>query len=98
MIFVWQASWKPHLSREQSDGALARRAKWKYPNTMKVLGEYWLADSNPAVISIFEAGDYSPIMELSLTWGDVFDITCTPATTPEEGLKIGPEILSRRSV
>jgi hypothetical protein len=48
------------------------------------------------VVSIFEASDYEPIMEIDFTWNDVFDITIVPATTPEVGLKIGPQILQRR--
>jgi hypothetical protein len=39
MIYVWLASWKPGLSREQMDGALVRRASWSYPEGMTVLGE-----------------------------------------------------------
>jgi hypothetical protein len=96
MIYVWTASWKPGLSREQADGALMRRAQWQYPEGVKVHGEYWLASSSPAVVSIFEADTYAPIMELGMTWGDVFDITCTPAITPQEGLRQGPEIMQRR--
>ena len=96
MIYVWQASMKSGLSREQMDGALTRRASWSYPEGMNVLGEYWLGGHRPAVISIFEADDFSPIMELALTWGDVFEIVCEPACTPEQGLQWGPSILERR--
>jgi hypothetical protein len=96
MIYLWQASWKPGLSREQMDGALMRRASWAYPDGVGVLGEYWLGGHRPAVISVFETDDYSAIMELSLTWGDVFEIACEPACTPEQGLEWGPAILQRR--
>ena len=50
----------------------------------------------PAVVSIFETEDYSAIMELGLTWGDVFEIACEPACTPEQGLQWGLAILERR--
>ena len=96
MLYVMVLNWKPGLSREQMDGALMRRSKWQYPKDAKVVGEYWLGASSPAVVSIFEATDYEPILEITLTWGDMFDITVMPATTPEVGLRLGPQILQRR--
>ena len=96
MIYVWRASWKPNLTREQMDGALLRRAGWSYPEGVRQLGEYRLAGSDPAVVSIFEADSYEPIMEISLTWADVFTIACEPACTSEQGLAWGPAILERR--
>ena len=96
MLYVMVLNWKPGVSREQMDGALARRATWQYPKGAKVVGEYWLAASSPAVVSIFEASDFEPILEIELTWGDVFDITVLPATTPEVGLRLGQQILQRR--
>jgi hypothetical protein len=41
------------------------------------------------VVSIFEADDFRPIMELEFTWGDAFEISCDPACTPEQGLEWG---------
>jgi hypothetical protein len=96
VIYVWQASWKPGLSREQMDGALVRRAGWSYPEGVKVLGEYWLGSNRPSVLSIFEADDFRPIMEMEFTWGDVFEISCDAACTPEQGLEWGPAIIQRR--
>gem|GEM_PF-416766 len=96
MLYVMLLSWKPGLGRDQMDRALTRRSQWQYPRGVSLLGEYWLAASSPAVLSVFQASDYGPIFEISLTWGDVFDITVVPATTPEEGLRMGAEILQRR--
>ncbi|MBV9049092.1 MAG: hypothetical protein JOY58_12525, partial [Solirubrobacterales bacterium] len=62
MIYVWRASWKPGLSREQMDGALIRRASWSYPEGLNALAEYWLSGSSPVVISIFETDEYGPIL------------------------------------
>lgn len=95
MIYAWTASWRPNITRQESDAALMRRSTWEYPKGIKVLGEYWLSGS-PAVILIFEADNYLAIMELGMTWGDVFEIVCTPATTPEDGLRFGAEIMGRR--
>ena len=95
MLYVWTANFRSNVSREQSDAALMRRAGWQYPSGIKVLGEYWLGGS-PTVIVIFETDSYEPIMELGMTWGDVFEIECKPAVTAEDGLRIGPEVMARR--
>ena len=95
MRYIWQATWKAGVTREQGDAALMRRAGWSYPQGMSVTGEYWLMGT-PTVILIFETSEIEPIFELDLTWGDVFDTTTSPVLTPEEGLRIGPEIVSRR--
>lgn len=95
MVYVMLANWKSGLSREQQDGALMRRAQWEYPSGVQLKGEYWPASTAPAVISIFEADGFSPLQEISLVWGDVFDITILPATTPEDGLRSGQEIMQR---
>ena len=90
-------SWRSGLTREQRDEALIRRSQWEYPAGMKVVGEYWLSSGSPTVLSIVEADDFEPILEIGMTWGDVFEINTTPATTPEEGLQMGQRIMERRS-
>jgi hypothetical protein len=40
-------------------------------------------------------GDFAPLMEIDMTWGDVFVMTTHPAISAEEGLKIGPEVMAR---
>ncbi len=96
MLYVWQATWKPSITREQQDAALERRSTFTFPEGLSVHGEYWL-QGTPSVIVVFATDDVAPIFEMGLAWGDVFDITVTPAITPEEGLRIGPEIIGRRS-
>jgi hypothetical protein len=96
MVCVILLNWKAGVSGEQMDHALARRAAWQYPQGTKVLGEYWLPGASPAVVSIVDVSSYEPLLEIGLTWGDVFDIAVSPATTAEEGLKLGPQILHRR--
>jgi len=32
-------------------------------------------------------------MEIGLTWGEFFTITTLPAITPEEGLRLGAQII-----
>ena len=98
MDYVMLLRWKQGLSREQRDGALVRRAQWSFPQGVEVVAEYWPAAEDPAVVAIFRTDDFSNIMEVSFTWGDTFDITTFPAISAEEGLKIGPDVLSRRQV
>jgi hypothetical protein len=96
MLYVMTLKWQQGLSREQRDGALMRRAGWNYPDGVKVHGEYWPSSETLAVVSAFETDDPAALMELSFTWGDVFQIEITPAVTAEDGLRIGPEVMARR--
>jgi hypothetical protein len=88
--------WQSGLTREQRDGALMRRAGWNYPDGVKLHGEYWLSSERLAVVSVFETDEPAALLELGFTWGDVFQIEVTPAVPAEEGLRIGPEVMSRR--
>ena len=47
------------------------------------------------MVVIAEADDFAPLMELNMTWCDVFVITTHAAVSAEEGLKIGPEVMAR---
>ena len=96
MEYVMLLRWKQGLTREQRDGAPMHRAGWNYPSGVKTFAEYWPAAEDPAVVSIFQTDDYAALMEISLTWGDSFDMTVIPAVSAEDGLKIGPDVLSRR--
>lgn len=96
MLYVIQLRFHSHLSREQRDGALMRRVQWQYPNNVKVLGEYWPASNDPAVLVIADTSEYEPLMEISLTWSDLFEVQVTPATEPVAGAQMGAAILQRR--
>ncbi len=61
------------------------------------MAEYWPAAEDPAVVSIFRTERFDALMEIEFTWGDAFDITVFPAVSAEEGLRIGPDVLARRS-
>ncbi len=97
MLYVMLADWKPGLSREQQEGALARRAGWQYPAGAKVVGEFWPATHSPCVISVVDTDDYSVLMEMTFAWQDVFEIHFYPATTPEDGLRMGHAIMQRQA-
>ncbi|WP_042425249.1 DUF3303 domain-containing protein [Streptacidiphilus anmyonensis] len=98
MLYVMTFEWQPGLSREQRDGALARRAQWQYPAGFSAQGEYWLGSEDTAVVVVFEAESFAPIMEVSLAWGDMFRINTFPAVTAADGLAMGAAALQQRSI
>ncbi|GBE21876.1 MAG TPA: DUF3303 domain-containing protein [Actinobacteria bacterium] len=96
MLFAWTGTWRTDLSDEAIRGALARRATWQYPDGVNVIGEWWRPGvADPAIVSVFETDSYAPILEMSLVWGDVLRIHCTPAVTVEDGLVMGAQILQK---
>lgn len=93
MHYIMLADWKPGTDREQQDRALARRKDWQYPEGLRPIIELWVANGSPVVVFAFEADDPSQVMELTAAWDDFFTVTVSPAVTPEEGLRLGPEAL-----
>jgi len=87
MLFVNLFAYKPGLSRQQIDDAAQRRARWKYPPNLRLLGEYWVQGS-PSVISIIEADSLAPIVQANYPWGDVYDIQTHPALTVADALRV----------
>jgi len=79
----------------ERDGALMRRAGWKYPDGIRVIAEYWPISSAVTVVTIFSTDSPDTLLELELEWGDVFDIDVYPAVSAEDGLRIGPEVFGR---
>jgi hypothetical protein len=94
MLYVSFMTWKPGLTQEQRQGTLARRAAYQFPSGYKWVAEYWPAGPT-TVVSAFEADSYAPIMQVVMDWQDAFDFAIYPATTAEEGLKIGAQILQQ---
>jgi len=98
MLFVMTLKMRPGLTRDQRDGALLRRSQWKYPQGVKLHGEYWPSSDSVGVVSVFETDDQAALLEIGFTWGDVFQIEVSPAVTAEDGLKLGPDVMARRQV
>ena len=96
MLFVMTLKWQPSLTRDQRDSALMRRAQWQYPDGVKPHGEYWPSSESVAVVSIFETDDHGALMEIGLTWGDMFQLGVSPAVTAEDGLRLGAAAMGRR--
>ncbi|MGD0765693.1 MAG: DUF3303 family protein [Dehalococcoidia bacterium] len=95
MLYLASFTWKPGLTRQQTDAALGRRAQYKFPAGFEWVAEYWPAGPTIVVV-VFEAANYAPVMQFLIDWDDVFDVVVYPTTTPEEGLKLGAEAIQRR--
>jgi hypothetical protein len=87
MLFVALLNSKDGTPKER----IGRRAKWQYPEGVKLIAEYWLQAANPEVISIFETDSIAPIMGTLAEWGDAFDISVYPAITAEDGLELAKQ-------
>jgi hypothetical protein len=92
MLFVALYSPKPDTTPTQS---LERRMKWNPPEGMKKIAEYWLPNSTPHVIIIFEADNYGAIMAANMPWGDLMEYSVFPAITGEEGLKLAQQMMPK---
>ena len=77
MLYVWTGTWRQDIPAEAVNGALARRATWSYPDGAEIIGEWWRPGAtDPAIVVVFKADSYAPILEMSLVWGDVLNIQC----------------------
>lgn len=73
---------------------IARRAKWQYPEGLRLVAEYWLQTSDPAVVAIYEADSVAPILAARVEWADVTESSVFPAVTAEEGLELAQQMMS----
>ncbi len=95
MDYVAFLSLRPSVSAADRDAGLMRRATWQYPKGVRVIAEYWPMSSDIQVVSIFSADDYGSVMEIVFEWNDIFDINVYPASSAEDGLKIGADVFGR---
>ena len=89
MLFVLLLKVRAGTSRER----LARRMQWQPPEGVRQVAEYWLQTSDPHIIVIVEADSVAPLMAVTATWDDVFDVTVVPAITAEEGLQLAQQMM-----
>ena len=94
MIYLMQGTIRSHLTKDQRMSGFARRAEWKYPQGLKVLGEWWQANA-PQIVVAFEAEQYDPILAVQAEWSDFMEIVVAPATTPEAGLAVAAKLLKK---
>jgi hypothetical protein len=95
MDYVAFFSGRPSVAAEQRDAALARRAKWQYPEGATMIAEYWPMSAEYQAVAIFSADTFAPVLEIQFEWNDVFDVAIYPAVSAEEGIRIGPEVFGR---
>jgi hypothetical protein len=92
MLFVSIGKFKAASTTRQR---VARRVGWKYPMGMRVIAEYWLQTTDPALpglIVISESDDVAPIMKAIAEWDDFMDLTVVPALTAEQGLELAGKL------
>jgi hypothetical protein len=92
MLFVALYSKKSSTTLAQ---AMSKRIEWKPPEGMKRIAEYWLPNSTPHVIVIFEADNYATIMAANMPWADIFDFSVFPAITGDEGIKLAKQMIPK---
>ncbi len=91
MLFVSFMTPKPPST---SNERTKRRLDWKYPEQMRVIAEYWLADEHPQVVLISEGDDAATMIQAINQWDDMFDIKVVPAIHAEAGLAGAREMFS----
>jgi Protein of unknown function (DUF3303) len=95
MDYVALLRFRNSVPAAERDGALMRRAAWKYPEGVRLIAEYWPFTSALTVVTIFSADSPGQLLELELEWSDVFDIDIYPAVSADEGLRVGPEVFGQ---
>ncbi len=91
MLFVALLNVKAH---SRGEDRLKMRAAWKYPDSIRVKGEYWLCNPDPHVILIYESDDETAALTIGMTWGDHFDVRVFQAVTPEQGFATGRALMA----
>jgi hypothetical protein len=83
-LYVAYLKFKPGTNALQGLEAFERRKTFEHPQAATVLGEYWVnaPEDQPQVVLIWEAEDEGPGDYYDAAWGDIFDITISPATRP----------------
>lgn len=93
MLFVALGKQKP-TSQTPQEG-IARRAQWKYPEGIRVLGEYWTVGGEYDLVVVMEADNIGPVMAAQMAWADAFEFHTAPAVTAEEGIRLGQMMTQR---
>ena len=94
MLYVMNGRIHEHLDKNARNVAFARRAEWKYPEGVKVVGEWWRATA-PQIVVVFEASQYDPILAITTEWSDFMEIDISPCTTPDAGLAAARAFLGK---
>jgi len=88
MQFVTLLTMKPGYSRDE---ITARRMEYVYPDQVRLIGEYWLPSTDPAVVVVTEAEDVGLIFEALRPWYEYFDVSVVPVMPVERGMQLARE-------
>src|SRR3954454_20894378 len=64
-----------------------RRLHWEYPESLKIVGEYWLESDDPSAIVVLEAESMDMLTACTMAGEGGMDIEVFQATTAEQGLE-----------
>ena len=64
MDYVALLRFRASVPAAERDGALMRRAGWKYPEGFRPIAEYWPVASAVQVVVIFSVDSFDTLMEL----------------------------------
>ena len=81
MDYVAFLRFRASVPAAERDGALMRRAAWKYPDDVRVIAETGPRRGGDGGHH-FSADSFDSLLELELEWGDVLDIDIHPAVRP----------------
>ena len=90
MLLMELNYWREGLSHEKMMECIARRTEFTYPEGVAPIAEYWPAGVGldvPAVVSILEADDFAPFLQLEMMWSEYFEMKFFPIVSAEHGLK-----------
>lgn len=71
-----------------ADESTRRRLDWKYPENVKVLGEYWTTNDDMTVVTVIETDDADAVSSIARDWRDMFEVQVAPAMTSEHGIEL----------
>jgi hypothetical protein len=94
MQYVMLGTIRSHLTKDERLAAFGRRAEWKYPVGVKVVGEWWRA-SAPQIVTVIECEQYDPILAINAEWSDFMELQFSPCTTPDAGLRAAQKAVAK---
>jgi hypothetical protein len=75
--------WKDNDTRAQREVALKRLKEGSYPSGLELVAAYELEAEDIAALSIFRAVDRVALLEIEMTFGEIFDVSVLPASSIE---------------
>ena len=64
------------------------RVKWRPPDEVRPVAEYWLQSSSVDVVYVFETDSPDALLQMRTYWAELYDIETTPAVPGDRGLAV----------